>query len=246
MNPFRLILITDDAGRSAGQMRAIVSEAIAGGVTAVQLREKRANARQVACLLRKLGPVCREAGVPLLLNGSLVGRLVPPIDADGIHFGVGSIRAESGLAKQHEGQYGIPLRLPPNFHFHRAAESVLGVAGQDRPLLVGYSAHSIEEARTVLGRGADYVTLSPVFETPGKAGLLAPVGTGLFSVARALLPRAVLVGLGGIDESNAGEVVRAGADGVAVIRAIMSSTDPRASARRLRAQIDAALADRGE
>lgn len=244
MNPFRLILITDDAGRSAGQIRAVVREAIAGGVTAVHLREKRASGRQIESLLRKLAPVCRAAGVPLLLNGSLIGRLDPPIDADGVHFGAGSIRAESGLGQ--ESRSGVPLRLPSGFDFHRAAEAALGAGERSRPLLVGYSAHSIEEARTVLGRGADYVTLSPVFETPSKAGLLAPVGTGLIAVARTLLPRAVLVGLGGIDEANAGEVIRAGADGVAVIRAIMSSTDPRSAARRLRAQIDAALAARGE
>jgi thiamine-phosphate pyrophosphorylase len=53
-----------------------------------------------------------------------------------------------------------------------------------------------------------------------------------------------LCGIAGIDASNAGEAVGAGADGVAVISALSLQADPQAAARALRAVVDAALAQR--
>jgi thiamine-phosphate pyrophosphorylase len=53
-----------------------------------------------------------------------------------------------------------------------------------------------------------------------------------------------LCGIAGIDASNAGEAVAAGADGVAVISALSLQADPQAAARALRAVVDAALAQR--
>jgi thiamine-phosphate pyrophosphorylase len=94
-------------------------------------------------------------------------------------------------------------------------------------LPAGYSAHEIEEARVRLADGAAYVTLSPIFDTPSKRGLLPPRGTAWLREARkALGPHAILVALGGITAENAAEVLAAGANGVAVIRAIMG--DPAA------------------
>lgn len=90
---------------------------------------------------------------------------------------------------------------------------------------------------------ADYFAASPVFATPTKAD--APPALGLAGVAA--LRRAVdrpLVGIGGIDRHNAARIIEAGADGVAVVSAIMAAADPQAAAAQLRATVDAATRTR--
>jgi thiamine-phosphate pyrophosphorylase len=104
--------------------------------------------------------------------------------------------------------------------------------------VAGYSAHDASEVALMTGRGVDFVTLSPVFETPSKAGILEPCGVGEITRARAKVAGAVVVGLGGIDGTNCRPVIRAGADGIAVMRAIMGSTNPEAAARELRDAVD--------
>ncbi len=84
--------------------------------------------------------------------------------------------------------------------------------------LIGVSAHTLGEARAAREGGADFAVFGPVFDTPSKRAYGAPVGTGaLAEVARELSPFPV-VALGGVDEGNAAEVLRAGAAGVAGIR----------------------------
>lgn len=84
--------------------------------------------------------------------------------------------------------------------------------------------------------GADYVGIGPVFATASKLDAGAPIGlrelTRLTRVCR--MPS---VGIGGIDASNAASVVRAGASGVAVIRAVLSASDPERAAREIRSAI---------
>lgn len=99
-------------------------------------------------------------------------------------------------------------------------------------VLLGYSAHRRVEALEALERGADYVTFSPIFATPSKAGILEPVGVeALAGLARQAPGR--VVALGGIDEKNIAQVMRAGAAGAAVIRAIFAAADPAAAVRQL-------------
>jgi thiamine-phosphate pyrophosphorylase len=83
----------------------------------------------------------------------------------------------------------------------------------------------------------DYLAVSPVFPTPTKTDIKKPWGLeGLaFARTRTSLP---LVGIGGIDAANAGAVVFAGADGIAVVSAICSADDPEAAARLLRQRVD--------
>jgi thiamine-phosphate pyrophosphorylase len=104
----------------------------------------------------------------------------------------------------------------------------------------GYSSHSSDEAVEAMTRGARFVTVSPIFETPSKPGALGS-GTQLLSETRKRLQTAPIVGLGGITIENAGEVIAAGADGAAVISAIMATVEPEAAARKLRNEIDRAL-----
>ncbi len=94
---------------------------------------------------------------------------------------------------------------------------------------IGMSCHSEAELRAAQRGGADYAVLSPVFGVPTKG---APLGTALFERLRAGVDLPV-VGLGGIEGPTADAVRAAGANGVAVIRALRDAPDPAEAARAL-------------
>lgn len=102
--------------------------------------------------------------------------------------------------------------------------------------LIGASAHSSEEASALLGSGADYVTLSPVFLTASKPGYGPAIGLdGLARlVARISAP---VIALGGINAANAPLCLSAGASGVAVMGEVMRATDPQAVVEAMLAAI---------
>jgi thiamine-phosphate pyrophosphorylase len=87
---------------------------------------------------------------------------------------------------------------------------------KEHGLLLGLSASSVDEARAA--SLADYVGAGPIWETPSKTDADAPIGIdGLRAICEAVdVP---VVAIGGVDASNAAECIRAGAAGVAVIRA---------------------------
>lgn len=104
-----------------------------------------------------------------------------------------------------------------------------------RPLLrpgmiLGVSTHSVAQAHAARDDGADYVAIGSMFATATKPDFEL-VGPGL---VRKLRPdiRVPLVGIGGITHDNVGDVIRAGADGVAVISAVCATPDPTAAVRR--------------
>jgi thiamine-phosphate pyrophosphorylase len=97
-------------------------------------------------------------------------------------------------------------------------------------LLVGYSIRSAHE--TVVPPPADYLFVGPIFETPTKPGWAA---LGLEAVRLAAEGSPVpFFAIGGIDATNAGDVVAAGARRLAVVRAIRDAADPAETARLLR------------
>lgn len=83
-------------------------------------------------------------------------------------------------------------------------------------LLVGRSTHTPDEVRLARDQGADFAIFGPVFETPSKAGILAV--RGLAGLSEAVATGLPIVALGGIDASNAQQVVESGAWGLAAIR----------------------------
>lgn len=91
--------------------------------------------------------------------------------------------------------------------------------------LIGYSAHSVEEALQAQREGADFVTLGPVYQTPSKALYGDPLGPGVLAKAARVL-KIPLFALGGVSHVSAAEVLSAGAQGVALISAIMAAPDP--------------------
>lgn len=80
-----LYLVTDRNLSLGRSLDAVVAEAVAGGVTMVQLREKDCSTRDFVALARRLLPLCRKAGVPLLINDRVDVALA--VDADGVHIG---------------------------------------------------------------------------------------------------------------------------------------------------------------
>jgi thiamine-phosphate pyrophosphorylase len=105
-------------------------------------------------------------------------------------------------------------------------------------VIIGLSTHSPEQFDAGLESDADYLSAGPVWETPTKAGRPA-AGLALVRRAAAVTTKPFFA-IGGIDESNVGEVVAAGATRVVVVRAIRDAADPGRAAARLRAVLEAA------
>ena len=103
--------------------------------------------------------------------------------------------------------------------------------------IIGASAGSAEEAREAEDAGADYVGFGHIFATSSKTKATPPVGLEALALACAAV-KIPVIAVGGINESNAADVIRAGAWGIAVIAAVCAATDPFAATTRLRAAID--------
>ena len=182
---------------------AIVTAALAGGVTAVQLREKNCSTRQFIELARELVELLRPRRVPLFINDRLDVALA--VGADGVHLG----QCDMAIADAR--------RLAPE-------------------MIIGISAESVADAVRAEQEGADYIGISPVFATATKSDIASPLGLpGISEIRRQVnIP---LVGIGGINETNAAAVIAAGADGIAVVSAIIAASAPQQAAGQLHKQV---------
>ena len=108
------------------------------------------------------------------------------------------------------------------------ARKILGPAA-----VIGTSVRSCEEARRAEAQGADYLAANLVFATDTKQDIEGPLGMeGVGELRRASeLP---LIAIGGIKPSNTAEVLKAGADGIAVVSAIMAADDVEAAVEQFR------------
>lgn len=121
-----------------------------------------------------------------------------------------------------------------------------GTARQLSPagFILGVSVGSVDEAMSAENQGADYVAVSPVFSTGSKTD--AGPGYGLATVREIRAAVSIpVIAIGGIGPANAADVIGAGADGIAVISAVVSKADITAAARGLSAIIAAAKRARG-
>ncbi len=126
------------------------------------------------------------------------------VDADGVHVG----------------QSDLP------------ASVVRGIMGPGK--ILGVSVGTVEEAIQAEKDGADYLGVGPVFEARGtKPDTGDPLGIDRIALIRRRC-RLPIVAIGGIDADNAGKVREAGADGAAVISAIVSADDIEQAARRVK------------
>lgn len=202
-----LYLVTDRSLSKGRATAEVVREAVAGGVTCVQLREKACGTREFLAEVRAVKAVLQGTGVPLIINDRVDVALA--VGAAGVHLG----------------QQDMPI----------SDARRLGPPGW----IIGISAESVEDAVRAEGEGADYVGVSPVFATPTKTDHAPPLGLDGLRRIRAAV-KIPLVAIGGIHAGNAREVMAAGADGLAVVSAIVAADDPRAAAAELRREIVAA------
>jgi thiamine-phosphate pyrophosphorylase len=110
-----------------------------------------------------------------------------------------------------------------------------------RPFIIGISAGSVAEAIAAEEAGADYVALSPVFATASKDNAGPGQGLAVLREMKAAVSIPVIA-IGGITRENLGDVIAAGADGIAVISAVVAQPDITAAARDLKERIAAAKA----
>ena len=115
------------------------------------------------------------------------------------------------------------------------AQSIVG----DR-MLIGISVESLADAIAATKGGADYLGVSPIYDTPTKTDTAPALGLeGLAEIRRTV--KTPLVAIGGLNLDNAADVIRSGADGVAVVSAIVSAEDPENAARQLKKVIREAI-----
>jgi thiamine-phosphate pyrophosphorylase len=131
----------------------------------------------------------------------------------------------SGADGVHVGQDDLPAE---------DARALIGAS-----FFLGVSAATIEEARSAVRAGADYLGVGAVYATATKADAGAAVGPARIAeiAANCDLP---VVGIGGITPNNAATVIRAGAAGVAVITAVTTADDMIDATRRIRDAVDRA------
>jgi thiamine-phosphate pyrophosphorylase len=204
-----LYLVTDPELARARALIDVVTAAVRGGVTLVQLRDKHAGGRALLETARALRAALDPLGVPLIMNDRV------------------DVAAAAGVGC-HVGQSDLPAA---------AARTMLGPDA-----ILGVSLEAVADLRAVDPAIVDYIAYGPFAATATKADAGRPVGPdGLAAVAKqTMLP---LVAIGGIDTRNVAAAVRAGADGIAVVSAIMAAGDPEAASRALRAAIDGAKAE---
>jgi thiamine-phosphate pyrophosphorylase len=138
-------------------------------------------------------------------------------------------RVDVAMMAEADGAHVGQDDLPP-----AAVRAVMGPRA-----VIGVSAATVEEALAAERAGADYLGVGSIYGTRSKADAGAPVGPArIAEISRAV--RLPVVGIGGISAGNAAEVIRAGAQGIAVISAVTRAEDMVAAVRELRRVIDAA------
>lgn len=196
----KLYLVTDRGLAGERAIEDIVKEAVEGGVTMVQLREKDIDTRDFIALALKLKDILKPYGVPLIINDRVDVALAS--DADGVHIG----------------QSDIPYAM---------ARKLLGPSK-----IIGLSVENFEQIEEANSLDVDYIGVSPVFATPTKTDTAAPFGLeGLKEAVRMSVHPTV--GIGGMNERTAADVMACGTDGIAVVSAIVCAPDPKESSKNL-------------
>ena len=206
-----LYLVTDTELCRPRPVADVVRAAVAGGVTAVQVRDKHASRRELLELTRSVqAALADRPDVAVVVNDAVDVALLAGVD--GIHVGQGDLPVQEvraligpdrhlGLSVSSMAELGAALRLPPG---------------------------------TV-----DLVGLSPVWGTPTKPDAGPALGLpGTAELAAAARAGGLsVVAIGGIDARSAAAVAATGVDGICVVSALCAAVDPAAAARELRSEI---------
>lgn len=208
-----VILITDRRYALARILEVVdaAGRALDPGKLVVQLRDKAASPSVLASAARALRPVTERVGARLVVNAPR---------AEIVH-----VARDAGADGVH-----VPCR-------REAIAAARALFGGDA--WISAPAHADDDVKVAVAAGATAALVSPIFETPGKGPAR---GDGALASARTLVGASALAihALGGVTPPRAVACADAGADGVAVIRALLDADDPAAVARALDAAFRAA------
>lgn len=207
-----------DPDRSGGhELGALSAKLVRGGATLVQLRDKTGSTLRMIEEARAIKAALSGSFVPLLINDRVDVALAA--GADGVHVGWDDMPVAD-------------------------ARRLLG-----REAIIGLSIKTRAQVEAAALELLDYVCIGGVFETSSKDNKEPPVRpegfAALAAYVRARAPNMPVGAIAGIDESNAADVIAAGADGIAVISALSLASDPAKAAARLRGIVDDGLRLRG-
>lgn len=182
----------------------MVRAACEGGVDVLQFRDKSLPWKQKFEIAQTLHNICAEYNVLFIVNDST--DLALAAQADGVHVG----------------QDDLPVPV---------VKELVARAGR-KEFLIGKSTHSLEQAQAAQREEADYIGIGPVYTTPTKPTYNA-VGLELVrQVTQAVITPHVAIG--GINEKNVRAVLDAGAQRVAVVRAVCGEKNVLESAKILK------------
>lgn len=200
----RLYLIADFVSARKGRFFKTTGDAVKGGVTAIQYRDKVNGVARMIENAKRLKEIAEKNNVLFIVNDRVDVALAS--GADGVHLGKSDMKVES-------------------------ARKILGPG-----MVIGATAHSIDEALLAEKKGADYVSCGPIFPTLLKKHL-KPAGLKMIrKYKRINVPYVVI---GGISPDNVSKVINAGAGNVAVLSCIMKSSNPKKEAGKLYRKISA-------
>jgi thiamine-phosphate pyrophosphorylase len=199
-----LYLVADVEACGARGALATVRAAVAGGVTAVQLRDHRATTRELLSTALELRDLLAKEGIGFVVNDRL--DVAMAAGADGVHLG----------------QSDLP------------AEAARKIAGPELVIGWSVTNLMEAETATAFPRGTvDYLGVGPIYATQTKLNAAPAMGVEALHMVCSISPLPC-VAIGGIDAEHVAELAAVGAAGVAVVAAICGARDPRAAAGELR------------
>jgi len=206
-----LYLVTDRKLSGNRPLEQIVEEAVKGGVTIVQLREKDLDRNDFIREGQILKRLLKPYHVPLIINDNV--EVAAACDADGVHIGQSDISAAEARR----------------------------ILGPDK--IIGLSVENFDQVQQAQTFDIDYIAASPVYSTSTKKNTRTEfLPEGVKKMVR--MSSMPVVGIGRMNIRTAGEVIMAGAEGVAVVSAIMGAADPRNAAEKLAEAVNSAKMER--
>ncbi len=195
-----LYAVTDRRWSEGTTLYEQVEQALQGGVSTLQLREKNLGDEEFLKEALEIKELCKKYDVPLIINDNV--EVAIKCGADGVHVGQEDMEASKVREK----------------------------VGPD--MIIGVSAHNVEEARRAVSNGADYLGVGAVFSTSTKDDVDVLSKETLKDICLAVdVP---VVAIGGINQNNILELKGTGVDGVAVVSAIFSSENIVETCKKLR------------
>ena len=184
----------------------VVEDALKGGITLFQFREKGKGAlegKEKLELEIKLKNLCKKYNVPFIVNDDI--ELALEIDADGVHVGQDDLGVDE------------IRKLMPN-------------------KIIGLSIGNEEELKQSKVEYVDYVGVGPVYVTQSKDDAGGAIGYEGLELMRKLLPQMPLVAIGGIQTQHIKDVMKTNVDGVSIISAISYSDNIEKTVREMNEQ----------